>query len=128
MNKLKINILEDSQGENATPIIQAHSLIFNTQATHTNGNSLDEGNFTINGKRTLKLANNKTEEANFPELSVRLQEMEIVLSGMAEGTEKVKYQAKYDIWKTFWDSFQAALGTALVAQYILDNPAESNGE
>lgn len=125
MNKLKITILEDSQGGN--PIIEAHSLIFNPQATHTGGNSIDEGNFTINGKRTLKLANNKTEEANLPELSVRLKEMETVLAEMTEGPEKVKYQAKFTIWKNFWDTFQNGLATALKAQYELDNPVQEGG-
>lgn len=125
MTPFEVTLAEAIQDGVSVPAVKAHNLSLVFQNAMQTGESLNEGNVTIDGKQTILVANGQSLTTALPSLSVRCSELETVVSKMQEGPEKVKAQAKLDIWKAFIIHVQGGLTTALKAQYDLDNPQEA---
>lgn len=88
---------------------------------------LSDGNIRIGGKHTLLLHNGTLREADMPVFEVRLKELEALIPNLT-GDAKVEAQAKFDRWNTCLTAIQAALSTALKAQYEADQQNAEGGQ
>jgi len=108
-------------------VVTAKNLRLEFQPTHMNGNSLEDGNFSITGDQEFMLKNNQPAKTQLNPIYIRLKEMEVQLAAMANGAEKIKLQSRVNIWKAFLTGVQTALGVALKADYQLENPVVEGG-
>lgn len=129
MEQFKAVLAEGPQGGETVPVVTAKNITLSFQSTggamNTTTNSLSEGNFDINADLEMVLANGQTVSSKMSSITKKLAEMETVISNMkSNDQEKPKWQAEYAIWKTMIESIQTAIGTALKANYELQNPVQ----
>ncbi|MBB2149182.1 hypothetical protein [Pedobacter gandavensis] len=122
MENYEVVLVSDAQGA----VLKATEITLNFQGvinmdTRAKGN-MTTVSFTVDGNQESVLRDGTLVSGPLKQMAIRGEELEVLISKMAEGPEKVKSIAKLAIWKTFNTSLQTALTTAMKAQYLLDNP------